>query len=244
VDYYRVNITNAIEAPTAQDVANQCVDLSTINNPFCAQITRRATGAGTGQPAGGISQASSTQINVASFYTAGQDFTVTYHVDLDDYLGADAQAGGLDLHLIGNHLDTIKTTPLQGEAPTDKSNEPGSPFWQLNLDAVWTIDRFTVDYNWQWYDGILNFTRQAIASTPNIIAPGLIHTADQNIHSVSLAYDLNDNLNLYGGVDNLFYQKPSPNNETVGIPASPIGRFFYAGVRFKTDDVMDALGLN
>jgi iron complex outermembrane receptor protein len=244
VDYYRVNITNAIEAPSAQDIANECVDLSTIANPFCAQITRRAAVAGTGQPAGGISQASSTQINVATFYTAGQDFTVSYHADLDDYLGEDAQAGSLDLHLIGNHLDTIKTTPLQGEAPTDGSNTTGSPFWQLNLDAVWTIDRFTFDYNWQWYNGILNFTRQQVASTPNIVAPDLIHTADQNIHSISLAYDVSDNLNVYTGIDNLLYQKPSPNNATIGVPVSPIGRFFYAGVRFKTDDIMGALGLN
>jgi outer membrane receptor protein involved in Fe transport len=244
VDYYRVNITNAIEAPTAQNVANQCVDLSSLSNPFCAQITRRATTAGTGQPQGGISQASSTQINVASFFTAGQDFTVAYHSDLDDYLGEDAQAGTLDLHLIGNHLDKIATTPLQGQAPTDDSGTAGSPFWQLDLDMVWSWNRFTLDYNWQWYSGVLNFSRQATLSTPNIVAPNLIHTADQNIHSVSLAYDLNDNLNLYGGVDNLFYQKPSPNNETVGIPASPIGRFFYVGARFKTDDIMDTLGLN
>ncbi len=71
VDYYRVNITNAIEAPSAQDVADQCVDLSTINNPFCGQITRRTVSNGTNNPRGGISQASSTQINVAPVLHCG-----------------------------------------------------------------------------------------------------------------------------------------------------------------------------
>jgi iron complex outermembrane recepter protein len=240
IDYYRVSITNAIEAPSAQSVADQCVDLSSINNPFCAQITRRTTAAGPGSPAGSISKATSTQINVALFYTAGVDFTAAYHADLDDYFGADS--GTLDLNLIGNHLDKIATTPLPGQAPTDTSNQPGSPFWQFNLDANWRLDKWSVDYNWQWYNGVLNFTRQSVLSEPNIIAKNLIHTADQNIHSIQVGYDVSTALHVYGGIDNLFYQKPSPNNEDIGYPVSPIGRFFYAGVKFNTDDFND-LGL-
>jgi outer membrane receptor protein involved in Fe transport len=241
IDYYRVSITNAIEAPTAQAVADQCVDLSTINNPFCAQITRRTTAAGVGSPAGSISQGTSTQINVALFYTAGVDFTAAYHADLDDYLGPDS--GQLDLHLIGNHLDKIATTPLPGQAPKDTSNQPGSPFWQFNLDAAWSLDKWSVDYNWQWYNGILNFTRQTVISEPNVIAKNLIHTADQNIHSIQVGYDVSSELHLYGGIDNIFYQKPSPNNADIGYPVSPIGRFFYAGVKFNTDDFSDFGGL-
>ncbi len=72
-------------------------------------------------------------------------------------------------------------------------------------------------------------------------APQYIHAADQNIHSIQIGYDVSDNLNIYGGVDNIFYQKPSPNDASVGIPASPIGRFFYGGIRFNTDDL--GLGL-
>jgi iron complex outermembrane receptor protein len=237
MDYYRVSISNAIEAPTAQSVADQCVDLSSINNAFCSQITRRTTDQGSNNPLGGISVARSTQINVALFYTAGEDFTVSYHSDLNDYFGEDS--GTLDLHLIGNHLDKIATTSLPGEAATDTSNETGSPFWQLNIDAVWALDGWTVDYNWQWYNGILNFTRQSVESEPNIVAPNFIHSADQNIHSISIGYDVTKDINVYGGVDNIFYQKPSPNDAGQGIPASPIGRFFYAGVRFNTDDLSD-----
>ncbi len=241
VDYYRVSISNAIEAPSAQAVADQCVDLATINNPFCLQIQRRKTAVGANGPAGGISQASSTQINVALFYTAGEDFTVTYHADLDDIFNN--HVGSLLLYLVGNHLDKIATTPLPGLGTTDSSNTGGSPFWQLDLDAVWVLDNWTVDYNWQWYNGVLNFSRQTVASEPNVVAPNFIHTADQNIHSVQVAYDLTSEVNVYGGVDNLFYQKPSPNDASVGVPASPIGRFFYAGLRFKTDDLTGALGL-
>ena len=194
-----------------------------------------------GSPAGSISQARSTQINVALFYTAGVDFTATYHADLDDYFGSDS--GALDLHLIGNHLDKVAMTPLPGQAPTDMSNEPGSPFWQFNIDASWTLDKWSVDYNWQWYNGILNFKRQTVLSEPNVVAKNLIHTADQNIHSIQVGYDASSEIHVYGGIDNLFYQKPSPNNDDIGYPVSPIGRFFYAGVKFNTDDFSDFSGL-
>jgi iron complex outermembrane receptor protein len=40
VDFYNVTIANAIEAPSAQSVSDECVDLSTINNPFCAAVVR------------------------------------------------------------------------------------------------------------------------------------------------------------------------------------------------------------
>lgn len=241
LDWYRVNITNAISAPSAQSIADQCVDLSSIANPFCANVTRRTAAAGGGQPAGGISQVISTQINVENFFTQGEDFSATYHVDLADWYDW-TNAGTLDFHLIGNHLDKIATTPLPGEAATDGTNTFGSPYWQVNLDVVWRKDRWTFDYNWDWYNGIYNFSRQTIASQPNVVAAQYIHAPPHDIHSVQIAYDVQDDLEVYAGVNNLFYQKGSPNDASVGIPADPTGRFFYAGVRFSPGD-LSAIGL-
>ena len=73
VDFYNVTIANAIEAPSAQSVADECVDLSTINNPFCAATLRTAD-----KPKpGAITQVTAQEINVASFKTDGLDFTLT-----------------------------------------------------------------------------------------------------------------------------------------------------------------------
>ena len=44
VDWYRVKIRSAIEAPSGQSTADECVDLSTIDNPFCTDTTRAANG--------------------------------------------------------------------------------------------------------------------------------------------------------------------------------------------------------
>jgi len=237
IDYYRVNIVNAIEAPSAQAFADQCVDLSTIDNPFCANVTRSAGG----NPPGSITLVRSSQINVALFYTAGVDFTAFYHVNLSDWVGEDV--GNLDFHIIGNHLDKIATTALPGQAPADSTDEPGSPLWQFNLDVVWAMDRWTVDYNVDWHNGVLNTSRQALLSEPNILPSDLVHAYAREVHSIQVSYDVTDKLNLYVGVDNLFYQVPSPGNSNTDVDVSPLGRFFYAGLRINTGDFSGDLGL-
>src|SRR6185295_17744254 len=93
-----------------------CVDLSTINNPFCSAVVRTLNPPVKGQ----ITQVTAQQINVASFKTDGIDFTLTYHQELADIFKKDV--GSLDIHLIGSRLDVLSTTPLPGEKPIEYAN--------------------------------------------------------------------------------------------------------------------------
>jgi len=239
VDWYRVKIVNAIQAPSGQDVSNECVDLSTIANPFCADVTRTAVG----RFPGSISLVFSQQINVAVYSTQGVDFTMDYHLDLDDWF-KDDRYGTLDFHVIGNHLDTIKTTPLLGEQPIKSENTifggvDGSPTpnWQANFDVVWHRDEWTVDYNIDWYDGVYQTDRQTIHSEPNFAAKKYLHLDPKDEHSIQVGYDINESWNVYAGVNNLWYQKPSAGQN--GYPVNPLGRFFYFGVKVNMDRLPD-----
>lgn len=234
VDWYRVTITNAISAPAAQDVANECVDLSTINNPFCAQITRTPAG----KFPGSISSVASQQINVAAFFTEGEDFKIVYHADTQDWF--DENYGGLDFQIAGNHLESLTTTPLPGEAPIQSANTIAggvdgtpAPTWQANLDIVWHLERFAIDYNLDWYDGVLAVTRQTFSAQPDIRAPQYIHVAPRYVQDIQLTYDAGSGWVVYGGINNLFYQKPSIGQS--GYPVDPLGRFFYVGIRSDLD---------
>lgn len=234
VDWYRVKITNAISAPTAQSVADECVDLSTINNPFCAQITRTATG----NFPGSINRVLIQQINVAAFLTEGEDIKLVYHADLNDWFNADI--GALDVSLVGNHLDTLATTPLPGENPIQSANTLGggvdgapAPSWQANLDLVWHLDAFTVDYNIDWFDGVLAVSKQNLAAQPDIYPQTYLHIGDRFVHDIQVRYDFATGWSAYAGVNNLFYQKPSLGQN--GYPVDPLGRFFYVGVRADLD---------
>jgi hypothetical protein len=234
VDWYQVKIADAIEAPSAQSVADECVDLSTINNKFCADVTRTALG----QFPGSISNVFTQQVNVAEYETSGIDLTLDYTADTKDWFGSDY--GTVNFHLIGNHLDSLSTVELPGEAPIKGANTISggldggpTPYWSAYLDITWTYDKLTVDYNVDWTDGVLIADRQTIASEPNYVASQYIHVRDRDVHSLQVGYDFEKGMNAYFGVDNLFYQKPAPGfNE---YPVSPLGRFFYVGVKADTD---------
>src|SRR4029077_18310597 len=96
IDWYRVNIAHAIEAPSAESVADECVDLSTIANPFCAAVQRTTTG----NFKGSISLVTAEEINVASFATDGVDLDLTYHLETEKVI--DKNWGSFDFHLIGS----------------------------------------------------------------------------------------------------------------------------------------------
>jgi outer membrane receptor protein involved in Fe transport len=234
IDYYDITIRNAILAPTGQSVANECVDLTTINNPFCALITRSGLAA---VFPGTISQISVTQLNVAAFETDGIDFTATYHKETRDWFGEDY--GSLDFHLIGNYLDKLTFTALPGQAPVESANtfqggidgQP-APRWQTNLDTLWTYGDWQVDYNIDWYSAVLSATRQTFESVPNQVAPQFKYIPDHFVQNVQVDYTVVPGWTAYAGINNLFYQKPSIGQQF--LPVDPLGRFFYVGLQVNT----------
>jgi outer membrane receptor protein involved in Fe transport len=238
VDWYNVSIANAIEALPAETIADECVDLSSINNPFCASVTRGATA----HPPGLITLVKAQQINVAQFGTSGIDMTANYHIDTADLLGDNY--GALDFHLIGNYLDTITQQALPDEAHEEHANEIGSsdsggidggstPRWQFNLDTVWSFEKWTVDVDWDWYNGVLRFSRQQTADQPDIVAPQFLYLPPRDVFDVQVGYDFAPGWNGYAGVNNIFYQKPAIGGNT--YPVDPLGRFFYMGVKADLD---------
>lgn len=238
VDWYQVRIANAIEAPSAQDVSDECVDLSTIDNPFCNAVARTLTGAHPGS----ISSVTAQEINVASFATDGIDLSLSYHLDSKDVIEKDL--GSLDFHLIGSWLDGLSTVPLPGEAAIESANtfdggvDGGpAPRAQANLDIVWTWDPVTVDYNIDWYNDVLAVERQTLASEPDVYAPQYLHIPAHFVQSMQVDYEFAKGWDVYGGIDNIFYQKPAIGWN--GLPVEPLGRFFYMG--FKADLDYDGL---
>jgi outer membrane receptor protein involved in Fe transport len=234
LDWYDVKITNAIQALSGQTIANECVDLSTIDNPFCAQITRTAGGG----VAGAISQIRAQEINVASFQTSGVDLTLDYTADTVDWFGEND--GTISFHLIGNWLDRLSFVSLPDEAAVQGAGTLGggfdgtpAPKWQTNLDMVWKNNGWTVDYNIDWYSHVLRASIQTVKDQPNVFAKKFLFIPDRFVQGVQVGYDFSPGWNVYAGVDNLFYQKPAIGESA--YPVDPIGRFFYVGVKSNLD---------
>jgi outer membrane receptor for ferrienterochelin and colicin len=139
-------------------------------------------------------------------------------------------------------MDVLNTTSIAGQAALNTANVfnggtdgEADPYWQIDLDVVWHRDEWTVDYNVLWADGVLNFQRQTVESEPNVASSHDLHTPPQNIESIQVRYEVRDGVQLYGGISNLWYQKPSGDGYFSGYPADPTGRLFYFGAQIDMD---------
>ena len=74
IDYYDIELTDAINTASAQAAADTCVDLPTLDNEFCGLQTREPG-------VGGVIDFVQQPLNVAKFTTEGYDFEVRYQLD-------------------------------------------------------------------------------------------------------------------------------------------------------------------
>ncbi len=125
VDYYSINLSNAINLLTPQDMADQCVDLPTTANEFCPLIIRQVGGV----DAGGIIDFTRQPVNVAQFNSRGFDLSLSYLFDPANF-GIKQDLGTIGFRLIANHLDKLTFVNLPGVAAESDRGELGAPTWQ------------------------------------------------------------------------------------------------------------------
>lgn len=220
VDWYNINIRDAINTATPEEVAENCVDQPTIDNIFCAAIER--------DPAdGGISSFLVQPENVANFRTAGLDFDVNYRLDPAN-LGLRSDIGIFNLRLLGNYLKKLTFIPSPGAELDDDRTEQFAPKWQATFDLTWMKDPFTVNYGFNYFSKTKRFSLEDIAGDPDIASKENISYDARHTHDVQVALDVLPTFRLYAGVNNLTDQKP---DISTNYPVNPIGRLFYVGAR-------------
>ncbi|WP_435202662.1 TonB-dependent receptor domain-containing protein [Qipengyuania sp. 902] len=229
VDYYDVEIEDAISTPTANTLLELCVDADTLDNEFCDNIDRTPVGAGFDpNDAGVVRDFTLRPQNVAAFSTKGVDFSVRYRQATDNL-------GTFNFSVIGNHLIELKTQGTPGADIVESAGVRGSPEWQVNFDFNWTLDNFNLNYGINYWDETLRFARADIEADPDIVAPEYLKIDAKFVHDMQLRWTTDDDMSFYVGVNNIFDQEPD-----VGLtfyPVSALGRFFYAGVRISGDQL-------
>lgn len=216
-DWYDIDISDAINTPEAQELAQLCVDQPSLDNPFCAGITRDPD-------TGYIVGFNVRPDNVASFHTAGLDLTFGYTVATADY-------GTLNLQLVGGYLDRLEFVATPGAAPNSERGQPYSPEYVANFDAVWNRGPLTVAYGIHWFSETDRFTAETLAGDPDYAARRYLKIKAKWEHDLNVGYDVNDRFNVYAGVNNLFDEQPVFDFSS--YPVSAMGRYFYAGARMN-----------
>lgn len=224
-DWYDIKLENAINTVTSQQLADLCVDQPTLDNLFCGGIVRQNGAAGTAE-AGNIIGFTVAPRNVANFRTAGLDINFNYRLRTES-------AGTFNLSVVANYLDRLEFIGTPGADPTNRRGESEfyAPKYTVNTDLTWQMGGFTLNYGILWFDKTLRYSNQEVAGDPDIVAPEYMYLKERWQHDVFASYDVDDRFQIYGGVRNLFSQRPDIG--TAVYPVNSIGAFGYAGVKIK-----------
>ncbi len=217
LDWYDIEIEDAINTPEAIELAELCVDQPSLENPFCAGITRDPD---TGYIVGFAVQPD----NVASFRTAGLDVVV-------DYLLTTENSGAFRVQLVGGYLDRLEFIATPGADLDNDLGEEYFPKFSGTLDLTWEKGPLTLAYGINWYGKTDRWTRETLAGDPDYTESRYFDIKQKWDHDFSAAFDVTDQVNVYAGVNNLFDQKPEFGYSS--YPVSAMGRYFYAGARMN-----------
>lgn len=226
IDYYDIELQDAINTLAPQDLADQCVDLPDTTNPFCSLIERQVGGVG----AGGIIGFTRQPENVAEFTTSGYDFSISYLLD-PAIFGVEGDWGTFGFRLVGTYLDELSFVNTPGAAPDPDKEEAGAPEWQAAVDIVWERGPWTVNYGYTYWSDTWRFATSSSAA-PRLTTPSEFERfSEYSVHDVQVRYDVNPSWTLYFGVDNVGDQQPDYG--TTAYPVGPEGRTYYAGVTME-----------
>ena len=216
LDYYEIEITNAIATPGAAGTATQCVAEPVLNETACSRIFRNNTpvaGASAeqrsqayeiGSPSNQIGFIS-TPLNFASLQTRGLDFTVRYSLDTEETFGRNW--GRFDWRVQGLWLIDQKnfTNIANPTAFAESASLQNFPRVRLSSAVAWSpTDQFTFTWtmDWQTAQDIVQ-ARDQVNNIDNRPA-SWFDTGNFARHDFSVRYEMTDQVTLRAGVTNAF----------------------------------------
>jgi len=253
VDYYDVEIEDAVGSLTGAAIAGACVDLPSTNNQFCDSIQRNLANGGA------ISGFQSGNINLSSLQARGIDFDIRYEFDLPS---SGKDWGSIQTSLVGTHFierftesdpiiaETIaaETDPLEQELLTvdqatvsDLLGVIGNPDWIFNLGVNWEYEKWNVGWTGRFEDSAAQFSNAqltdvaivngevVVSDNVGLADPSQLFTGSSLEMDVSVNYEVSDSLGLYGGVSNITDKTPFLGS--LARPVGPRGRFIFLGVQ-------------
>lgn len=225
VDYYNIEIEDAIAAVSAQDIVDTCYDSTSFPNQFCGQFSRNGTA---GSPTFlGFNFLSQTQLNFGRIETAGIDGTISYRFDIGEFdIGLRASVNWVDY--INRFFDPTDPTNVDPEL-----REEQRPEWAgLGSLSVGYGD-WTLRYGLQ-YVGSTAFAGIDIETLDTQVGPAGL--ADEYwIHDVSITYEANEDFTIFAGVNNLTDEEPYPTN--FAYPVNPYGTYLFIGISLRGDQL-------
>ena len=241
VDYYSIEVTDAIGAQSVDVAQRQCFSTDfnptlSIDSPYCAGINRTATG--------GLGNVQITYYNNGRFQTQGLDFQLDWSKEVGP--------GQFSVNSILNYLVSMKsaelsTLPLVEYAgttgPTQNGLDGGAFRWKLFTTFTYAWGPATISLQWRHLPSVKTETSATVPTT------GLVGAPAYDLFNLNGSVSVTRDVRLRLGVDNLFNKAPplfgvntTANTATTGVLAGGSynasyydtnGRRFYVGASVK-----------
>jgi len=201
VDFFDIEITDAISTFSAQTTADQCVRQPDFpNNPFCDLIER-------GGANGLILRIDALAINAAILSTQGIDFAIDYTTELGE--------GVLSANINGTRTTEYEFTPFEGGDVIDDLNEIGVPKLKVNGTLTYDIGQFRFGWSARYIDSV------NVDNDNPSAGPGTIGSYLYNDIQIRYTLDEDGQYEVFAGIDNLFDKEPPFLGQ--GVPGDVTG---------------------
>jgi outer membrane receptor protein involved in Fe transport len=221
LDYYDIEIEDAIISVAAQDIADNCVDAT--GGPdatYCAAVDRDPT-------SNDIDLVRSGFLNASSYNASGVDLDMRYSLGLES-LNA---PGDLHFNLFVSKL--LKLERFEFQDRPDEINvelgEVGDPEWQARMSATYSLDDLSVTWQARYIDRVVTYDVSPSGGSPEDLEQGYIPSV--TTHDLSFNYIVNDHLKFNAGLRNIFDKLPK--GWTNNPQYDHVGRRAFAGVTVK-----------
>ncbi|MEO0972608.1 MAG: TonB-dependent receptor, partial [Pseudomonadota bacterium] len=222
VDYWDYSITEAVAAPTSQDIVNGCfINPNGLNPVFCDNISRNEDLMSA--QAGGLDGLTQTLVNFAAVESSGWDLSASYAFGIGEH-SVQVRAQGTQVSNIDFFEDPADLSFVNPEL-----GEINRPERAGNLFVDWGYRNFQLTWQSQ-YIGDMLFAGIEVEAADALYGPAARQDGTW-LHDISGAWNPTESLRVYGGVRNLFDVEPFITNNA--FPASPRGRFLFLGVDYR-----------
>lgn len=212
VDYYSIEIDNAIATPTVADITAAC---AAGNAGACSQVVRDGDGT--------ITTVFATTQNIAQFKTSGFDFEASYRMPVSRFVDA---PGTLSLRALATYVDELISDT--GSNRTDTAGVVGDPIqygipkWRGNLRLGYDSDRLGLNASARYVGG-------GEFDNERTIVNGEI---DPRVYlDLGVQFKVSEQFTLSGTVKNALDTDPPFITTTYSPHYDVVGRFYSVGVR-------------
>jgi len=230
IDWYDIEVEGAIAATGRSEVLRRCYLAPAASfDPTCGGlVTRNNIGATTA--------VDSSQSNENDLKVSGMDIDISYATELSEF--NDSLRGSLSSNLLYNYQNENEITGIISGLTDDLVGEVLTPEHRWVASTTYTIDDLAITWRARFWDEVGDNNE---ASDSGLLLGSPLNDLDSvYYHDLQAAYDINDNVNVYFGVNNVLDEEPgvlgqATNYGATGLNTAPevydiIGRRYYAGI--------------